>query len=189
MSAYATGLWPQWVVLRPSTIRPLAFRPEVADRPKAAARDPARMRTLIRESVANSPAVIVVAGLVATRDALDATTTVPIVVATSSDLVDAGIVKSLAHPGGNITGVSDLTDETTLKRLELLKVALPNASRVAQHKTLAESAQCLLHPLQFGWMMRVEPSTNLLFIYLERPCESCLGLGASQGRGLLSQRI
>ncbi len=92
--------------------------------------DPARMRALIRESVANSPAVIVVAGLVAARDALDATTTVPIVVATSSDLVDAGIVKSLAHPGGNVTGVSDLTDETTLKRLELLKAALPNASRV-----------------------------------------------------------
>jgi len=92
--------------------------------------DPARMRSLIRESVANSPAVIVVAGLVATRDALDVTTTVPIVVATSSDLADAGIVKSLAHPGGNVTGVSDLTDETTLKRLELLKVALPNASRV-----------------------------------------------------------
>jgi len=90
--------------------------------------DPARMRALIRESVANSPAVIVVAGLVAKRDALDATTTVPIVVATSSDLVEAGIVKSLAHPGGNITGGSDLTDETTLKRLELIKVALPNAS-------------------------------------------------------------
>lgn len=92
--------------------------------------DPARMRALIRESVANSPAVIVVAGLVAARDARDATTTVPIVVATSSDLAEAGIVKSLARPGGNITGVSDLTDEATLKRVELLKAALPNASRV-----------------------------------------------------------
>ena len=39
-------------------------------------------------------------------------------------------MKSLARPGGNITGVSDLTDETTIKRLELLKAALPNASRV-----------------------------------------------------------
>ena len=93
--------------------------------------DPARMRALIRESIANSPAVIVVAGLVAARDARDATTTVPVVVATSSDLAEAGIVKSLARPGGNITGVSDLTDEATLKRVELLKAALPNASRVA----------------------------------------------------------
>lgn len=93
--------------------------------------DPVRMRTLIRESVAQSPAVLVVAGLTAARDARDATMTVPVVVATSSDLADAGIVKSLARPGGNITGISDLTDEATIKRLELLKAALPNASRVA----------------------------------------------------------
>ena len=93
--------------------------------------DPARMRALIRANVAKSPAVLVVSGLVAAREARDATTTVPIVVATSSDLVDAGVVKSLARPGGNITGVSDLTDEATIKRLELLKAALPNASRVA----------------------------------------------------------
>jgi putative ABC transport system substrate-binding protein len=92
--------------------------------------DPARTRSLIRESIAESPAVLVVAGLIGVRDARDATTTVPVVVATSSDLVDAGFVKSLARPGGNITGVSDLTDETTVKRLELLKAALPNASRV-----------------------------------------------------------
>ena len=93
-------------------------------------RDPARVRALIRESVAESPAVLVVAGLTAARHARDATTTVPVVVATSSDLADAGIVQSLARPGGNITGVTDLTDEATVKRLQLLRVALPNASRV-----------------------------------------------------------
>ena len=89
------------------------------------------MRALIHETLAQAPAVLVVGGLTAARYARDATTTVPVVVATSSDLVDAGIVQSLARPGGNITGVSDLTDETTVKRLELLKAALPNASRVA----------------------------------------------------------
>jgi putative ABC transport system substrate-binding protein len=77
--------------------------------------DPARMRALIRESVAKSPAVLVVAGLAAARYAHESTTTVPVVVATSSDLADAGIVKNLARPGGNITGVSDLTDEATIK--------------------------------------------------------------------------
>jgi len=92
--------------------------------------DPARLRALIRESVAAAPAVLVVAGLTATRYARDATTTVPIVVATSGDLADAGIVKNLARPGGNITGVSDLGDAATIKRLDLLKAALPNASRV-----------------------------------------------------------
>jgi len=93
--------------------------------------DPARTRSLIREGIAESPAVLVVAGLIAARIAQDATTTVPVVVATGSDLVDAGIAKSFARPGGNITGVSDLTDEAAVKRLELLKAALPNASRVA----------------------------------------------------------
>ncbi len=93
-------------------------------------RDPARVRALINESVAELPAVLVVAGLTAARHARDATTTVPVVVATSSDLVNAGIVQSLARPGGNITGVSDLADEATVKRLELLKAALPDASRV-----------------------------------------------------------
>ena len=90
----------------------------------------AAVQPLINEVVAESPAVLVVGGLSAARYARDATTTVPVVVATSSDLADAGIVQSLARPGGNITGISDLTDEITVKRLELLKAALPNASRV-----------------------------------------------------------
>jgi putative ABC transport system substrate-binding protein len=93
--------------------------------------DTARYPALIRGSLVEHPAVLVVVGLIGARDARDATTTVPIVVATGSDLVDAGIVKSHARPGGNITGVSDLTDESAAKRLELLKSALPNASRVA----------------------------------------------------------
>ena len=74
--------------------------------------------------------MLVVAGLTAARHARDATRTMPIVVATSGDLADAGIVQSLARPGGNITGVTDITDEITVKRLQLLRVALPNASRV-----------------------------------------------------------
>ena len=90
----------------------------------------AAVRPLINEVVAETPAVLVVGGLSAARYARDATTTVPVVVATSSDLADAGIVQSLARPGGNITGISDLTDEITVKRLELLRAALPNASRV-----------------------------------------------------------
>lgn len=86
---------------------------------------------LIRESIADHAAVLVVVGLLGARAARDATSTVPVVVATGSDLVDAGIVESYARPGGNITGVSDLVDEAASKRLELVKAALPNASRVA----------------------------------------------------------
>jgi putative ABC transport system substrate-binding protein len=61
-----------------------------------------------------------------------ATSTIPIVVAScNDDMVETGIVASLAHPGGNITGVSKLTPELAAKRLELLKEILPAASRVA----------------------------------------------------------
>ena len=90
-----------------------------------------RLPALIRESVAERPAVLVVAGLAAAQAARDATSTIPVVVSTASDLVDGGVVKSYARPGGNITGVSDLTDEAAAKRLELLNAALPSASRVA----------------------------------------------------------
>lgn len=93
-------------------------------------RDPARMPGLIRDAVASGPAVLVVAGLTAVRQARDATRVIPVVVATSGDLVDAGFAGSYARPGGNITGLNDLADELAAKRLELLKQMLPKATRV-----------------------------------------------------------
>ena len=64
--------------------------------------------------------------------AMQVTTTTPIVVATcSDDMVAAGIVQSLSHPGGNVTGIQKLTPELAAKRLEILKEVLPKASRVA----------------------------------------------------------
>jgi putative ABC transport system substrate-binding protein len=93
--------------------------------------EPTRSATLIREAIARRPDVLVVAGLTNARRAREATKSVPVVVATSSDLVDAGIVASFARPGGNITGITDLSDELTVKRLELLKECIPKLSRVA----------------------------------------------------------
>ena len=76
--------------------------------------------------------VIVTATNRMTQQAKAVTTTVPIVMAVSTDPVGAGIVKSLAHPGGNITGLTLYVDpEIEAKRLELLKETLPGASRVA----------------------------------------------------------
>ena len=66
----------------------------------------------------------------AIRAAQQATRTIPIVVATD-DLVGAGLVASFARPGGNTTGVSILASELNVKRLELLKEALPRVSRIA----------------------------------------------------------
>lgn len=93
--------------------------------------EPARSATLIREVIAGRPDVLVVAGLTNARRAQQATKSVPVVVATSSDLVDAGIVTSFARPGGNITGIADLSDELTVKRLELLKEIIPRLSQLA----------------------------------------------------------
>jgi putative ABC transport system substrate-binding protein len=93
--------------------------------------EPARSVTLIREALASRPDVLVVSGLTNARRAREATNTVPVVVATSSDIVDAGIVMSFARPGGNITGITDLADEVAVKRLELLKELIPTLSRVA----------------------------------------------------------
>jgi len=60
-----------------------------------------------------------------------ATNTIPIVIAASSDPVASGVVASLAHPGGNITGLTLMLDELAIKRLEILKETVPRISRVA----------------------------------------------------------
>jgi len=67
----------------------------------------------------------------AARAAQRATTTIPIVVAAMGDPVGDGLVASIARPGGNITGLTFLGPELASKRLDLLKQALPGASRIA----------------------------------------------------------
>jgi ABC transporter substrate binding protein len=60
-----------------------------------------------------------------------ATSTIPIVIAASNDPVGAGLFASLAHPGGNVTGLSCMQEDIAGKELELLKVAFPSVERVA----------------------------------------------------------
>ena len=76
--------------------------------------------------------IILVSGDIPVRAAKNATKTIPIVmVGTGSDPVEAGHVESLARPGGNVTGLTNLTRELGGKRLELLKEAVPKIARVA----------------------------------------------------------
>ena len=75
--------------------------------------------------------VIVVGSTPATRAAMQATTTIPIVAATMADPVSDGLVASLARPGRNVTGLTFLGPELGAKRLELFKEAVPRVSRAA----------------------------------------------------------
>ncbi|MBI3706662.1 MAG: ABC transporter substrate-binding protein [Proteobacteria bacterium] len=86
---------------------------------------------LARELVALKVGVIVAEHSSAIQAAKQETRTIPIVMAASADPVGAGLVASLARPGGNVTGLSRLAPEAEEKRLELLKETLPKASRVA----------------------------------------------------------
>src|SRR5213593_581758 len=91
-----------------------------------------RLSALAAEPVALKVDVIVTGG--ATPPALaakQATRTIPIVFASAPDPVADGLVTSLARPGGNVTGSSNLAPELVGKRLELLKQAVPGVSQVA----------------------------------------------------------
>src|SRR5262250_3287282 len=83
------------------------------------------------ELVRLSVDIIVTGGPTATRSAKNATATIPIVMGYDIDPVGNAFVASLAHPGGNITGLSGLVPELSGKQLELLKEIVPKLSRVA----------------------------------------------------------
>src|ERR1051325_5349060 len=92
-----------------------------------------QLSVLAAELVRLKVDIIVVAGGPAPiRAAKKATTTIPILmVGIPDDPVEAGLVESLARPGGNVTGLTSITRELGGKRLELLKEAVPNIARVA----------------------------------------------------------
>ena len=74
---------------------------------------------------------VIVTGVTAALPALQrASSTIPIVMAYSTDPVGNGLVASLAHPGGNITGLAGSSDDSSPKQLELLTTVVPNASRI-----------------------------------------------------------
>jgi putative ABC transport system substrate-binding protein len=90
-----------------------------------------RFSDLAAEVVRNHVDVIVTQGTPAAQAAKRATSTIPIVMATSGDPVALGLVASLARPGGNVTGNTILTPDLNGKRLELIRELVPGISRIA----------------------------------------------------------
>ena len=90
-----------------------------------------RLPELVAELVRLKVDVIVTVGAPAAEAAKKASGTIPIVLAGASDPVGTGLVSSLARPGGNITGLSNIAQDLDGKRLELLKEAFPKFARVA----------------------------------------------------------
>jgi len=93
--------------------------------------DYARLPALIADLVASKVDVIVTAGTPAALAVRKVTTSIPLVMVAVGDPVGTGLVKSLARPGGNATGLTSITPELEGKRLELMREVLPKVSRVA----------------------------------------------------------
>ena len=114
-----------------------------------------RFPELAAELVRLNVDVILTAGTPGALAAKQATQTTPIVMAVSGDAIGTGLVRSLARPGGNITGLTRMTRDLDGKRLELLKEIVPRLSRVA----------ILLNPANpisgLGWKEALAPAEAL----------------------------
>ena len=149
----------------------------------------ARLPVLAAELVRLNVDLIVASSTPGAQAAKHATREIPIVFAMVSDPIASGLVASLAHPGGNVTGWSNILPEMSGKLLELLKEAMPGASRIAvlydpanpgkalELKELQAAARVLgvtLHPLEvpspkeieaaFSAMTRRRPDALITFV-------------------------
>ena len=86
---------------------------------------------IAKEFVSNKVDLIIAGGTKAVQAAMNETSTIPIVMTNSGDAVGTGLVASLAHPGGNVTGSTQISPQLSAKRVQLLKEAVPNLSRLA----------------------------------------------------------
>jgi putative tryptophan/tyrosine transport system substrate-binding protein len=136
------------------------------------AENPDRFRTLARELVDEQPDVIIAVTGFGALELKKATSTIPIVFVLPPDPIGAGLVESLAHPGGNATGLSLMLVDLSGKSLQLLKEAVPNLSRVAllvdptttfkertikAHVAAAEELGISLWPAEISTPDQIEP--------------------------------
>ena len=121
-----------------------------------------RLPELAAELVRLKVDVLVAPTTLAVQAAKKATSTIPIVMF-AADPVGTGLVASLARPGGNVTGLSDLHADMVTKRLQLLKDVVPSASRVAVLLNPANPS----HPLQLKDLQAGAPALGVTLLSLE----------------------
>ena len=107
--------------------------------------------------------LVVVTNTLAAMAVREATTTVPIVMAGTCDPVECGVVGSLAHPEGNVTGITIITSEVAGKRVEFLKEAVPGLKRIAA-LPYGHDSFCV----RTVWMNQSEATARALGITLQR---------------------
>jgi len=90
-----------------------------------------KVPALAKELAQRKVDVIVVGGTTGAKSTLSAVSGIPIVAAGASDLAEAGLVKSIARPGGDLTGISVNSPDAGTKQTELMREIIPNARRVA----------------------------------------------------------
>src|SRR5215510_6695867 len=120
-----------------------------------------RLPELAAELVRLKVDLIVVSGGPGPLAAKSATTTIPIVMASMADPVGAGLIASLARPGGNVTGLSSLSFELNTKRLEILKDAVPKLARVGLLRSPGDSISSDLQ------LKELRPAAQALKLKLE----------------------
>jgi len=116
-----------------------------------------RIPTLIADLVQRKVDVIVQDSTVGTQMTMRATSSIPIVMAMVQDPVGSGLVKSLAHPGGNVTGLSNMATELYSKRMQLLKEVKPQLARVAVFWNPDHPA----HPIAVEELKAIAPSLSI----------------------------
>jgi putative tryptophan/tyrosine transport system substrate-binding protein len=124
--------------------------------------------------------IVVQGGIPAVRATKNATKTIPIVmVGTGSDPVERGVVESLARPGGNVTGITNLTRELGGKRLELFQETVPKVTRIAVlHETATPATARELKEVQAAartlgltiqsWEVRAADGLEKVFASLDK---------------------
>ncbi len=90
-----------------------------------------RFPTLVATAMTQRPAMFLAVTIASVRAIQQQTKTIPIVFMSTNDPVGAGLVQSLARPGGNATGIATMADDAVPKLVELVREALPNAKRLA----------------------------------------------------------